>query len=1341
MRTKNRILLVALCATLTTASLMGQTTYTWTNQAGGDIATAANWSPNGQPSGANSDMAVFDGKTTGPLTVWSSSTALPGTGFGTSGIGLEFTANQISSVTFTSTVQAFSGSAPYGVNNITLDPGAGPITFGAVGGSDRNYLYNFFGRPAGALHSFANNSTSVATINGTVRWQAGGGAAYTLDFSGPGDWVCNNYLVNDNNSGMLIQVDGPGKMTWNPTGYLGNSGINSPITINGGTLVLAGNHPKLNNQAISDSGTFEFNAPSQAQTLSGAISGSGTVQVNDGTLTLQGASSYSGNTILNGGELVVNSAENPGLSGPLGVGGTITFKGGTLGFSVNNVFDYSSRFDTSANQPYSIDTGGQIVTFTNSTGLTSSGGTLTKLGSGTLTLAGTNTYSGSTTISVGKLVFQGPMTGSGSISVADSSTLGVFDTGTQLSPATLTLGTSSGVTLEFNNVNSTTTPLIRAATLSAAGLVTMNINSGTLVPGNSYPLLAWTSGSAPAVSLGILNGFIGNLSTNSNSIQLNVTATAFRWTGANNGNWDLTSANNWIQNGAPVVFANGGPALFDDSASGTTTVTINALVQPTSVTFNNVNSNYSLVANSGNNLGGSATIIKSGSGNVVLSGGANTYTGATAINAGTLNVSALANGGVASDVGAASSSAGNLVLNGGTLQYAGNGASIDRLFTLGTAGGTIDSSGTGPLAFTNSASLGYSGNGPRTLTLMGSDTNGDMIAAAIGNNGGPTSLTKSGVGSWILTGTNTYSGATTIANGVLQVGAGGTGGSVGTGSVVNNGSIDFNRTGVLIVSGAISGTGTVTNDGTGTVILAGNNTFTGGTTVNAGTLQIGNGGATGSLDTGSPIVDNGTLVFNSSSPITIAGFNAVISGTGNVIVKGSGLVKAIGANTYSGWTEIDSGATFQPTEGNTGQLLSSVVTNNGTLKFVRQDNNVCFYSNNIVGSGKVWKDVNNFNPGDVTLLGTNTYAGGTVIAGGAIILGDGATAGAGSIVGNVVFTNSSISDDSKTLIFNRPDNVSFGGTISGSGSTVAGNMGSLVKLGGGVLTLTGNNSYAGTTSISNGVLQVGAGGTSGSIGAGTVFNEANLVFDRSDSLTVASVISGAGTLVQQGTGTLSLTATNTYTGATTVSNGTLVVGVVAGDLFLEGGTVAAAPAGSIGTLNVAGNLNIDSGTVLITLHKGLSQSNSLVVVTNVAGGFAGGIIVSHGTLKLVNAGPALVNGDKFTIFSEPVTGGAAMTIVSPGFSVQNNLAVDGSVTVTAIQPPPTITTSVSGGTQLNLSWPSSWAGGVLLQGQTNSITKGISTNWVTIAGTDAGNTYSVPINRTNGAVFYRLVSP
>src|SRR5205823_6956213 len=149
----------------------------------------------------------------------------------------------------------------------------------------------------------------------------------------------------------------------------------------------------------------------------------------------------------------------------------------------------------------------------------------------------------------------------------------------------------------------------------------------------------------------------------------------------------------------------------------------------------------------------------------------------------------------------------------------------------------------------------------------------------------------------------------------------------------------------------------------------------------------------------------------------------------------------------------------------------------------------------ISGSG----GVNQVGTGTTILTADNTYAGGTTISAGTLQLGDGGMTG--SIVGDV--------SDSGVLAFNRSDSVTFRGVISGAGS--------LVNLGTGTLILTGSNTYTGGTIISAGTLQIGNGGTRGSI-TGDVTDNGVLVFNRSDDVTFPGVISGTGRLVQQGSG-------------------------------------------------------------------------------------------------------------------------------------------------------------------------------------------------------------------------------
>jgi outer membrane autotransporter protein len=389
-------------------------------------------------------------------------------------------------------------------------------------------------------------------------------------------------------------------------------------------------------------------------------------------------------------------------------------------------------------------------------------------------------------------------------------------------------------------------------------------------------------------------------------------------------------------------------------------------------------------------------------------------------------------------------------------------------------------------------------------------------------------------------------------------------------------------------AGAISGTGSVAQIGTGTTILTGTNTYSGGTTISSGTLQIGNGGTTGSI-TGD-VTDNGTLVFNRSDSVA---FGRLISGAGTLVQSGSGTLILIGNNTYSGGTTISVGTLQIGSGGTTGSVVGDV-TDDGTLAFDRSDS--VTFAGAISGTGALVQS----GSGTLTLTGNNTYTGNTTISAGMLQIGNGGTSG--SVTGNVT--------DNGTLAFDRSDAVTFAGVISGTGA--------LVQLGSGMLILTGNNTYSGGTTISAGTLQIGNGGTSGTI-AGSVTDNGTLAFDRSDSVTFGGAISGTGALVQLGSGVLTLTGANTYSGGTTISAGILRVG--------NGGA----------TGNIIGNV-VDSGTLIFnrsnTLGFGGVISGTGSVVQNGGGAtilsgtntYTGGTVVNAGTLT-VNSAQALGLGN------------------------------------------------------------------------------------------------------------------
>ena len=227
-----------------------------------------------------------------------------------------------------------------------------------------------------------------------------------------------------------------------------------------------------------------------------------------GTLTLSATNAYTGGTTNNAGIVKVNAPETPGISGPLGKSGTLTFGGGTLQYSAANQSDYSSRFSAAANQPISIDTAGQDVTFASP--LVSSGGSLTKLGNGTLTLVGANSYSGGTFISSGKLAVNNPNgsgTGSGNVTVHSGGTLtgtgklgglvtvaagGTLALGNQLSALTvsnnLTLAEGSTTFMSISHASATNSSVRAVLTLTCGGALVVTNLSGTLTANDTFNL-------------------------------------------------------------------------------------------------------------------------------------------------------------------------------------------------------------------------------------------------------------------------------------------------------------------------------------------------------------------------------------------------------------------------------------------------------------------------------------------------------------------------------------------------------------------------------------------------------------------------------------------------------------------------------------------------------------------------------------------------------------------------------------------------------------------------------------------------------------------------------------
>ncbi|MBB6183258.1 autotransporter-associated beta strand repeat-containing protein [Oleiagrimonas soli] len=690
--------------------------------------------------------------------------------------------------------------------------------------------------------------------------------------------------------------------------------------------------------------------------------------------------------------------------------------------------------------------------------------------------------------------------------------------------------------------------------------------------------------------------------------------------------WTVTGSNSsglgWHLNGGTLSISS---ATGTELGSYAVTFNGGALLTTGAATLNQ---NISLVGNGSFDNGGyndTLSGVISGNGGIGFGGagtttltGSNTYTGSTDITGGTLK------GGVADAFSAAS----HTTVNTGSVLDLGGFA--QTITTVNLAGGTVQNGSlTGVVASTGgtignlsgSASLIVTGGittltgtntyaggttlNAGTLIVNTSSLPGDVTdhAALVFNqtaNGnfagvisGSGSVTKTGSGTLILTGANTYSGGTIISDGILE------GDTTSLqGRIDDNAALVFNQNVNDTFADTISGSGSVTKTGTGTLILAGANTYSGGTTINAGTLE----GSTTSLQ--GRIDDNAALAFNQTANGTFAG---TISGSGSVTKTGSGALILTGANTYSGGTTISDGTL----EGSATSLQGSII-DNASLVFNQTSNGN--FSGAISGSGSMVKA----GSGTLVLSGATTYTGATRLIGGSLVgaadhvfsAASSTTVNAGTVLDLGGFAQAI---NTLNLAGGTVQNGSLSGAMTSTGGTIGNLSGSAsLTVVGGTTTLIGTNAYTGGTRLSAGTLvvgdashttasvagdvTVGAGGTLR--GHGTV--EGNVGIDGGVMMPGGSigVFTVAGNYVQSSAGTLNLEITPDTTAGMGYSQ-----------------------------LQVGGSASLD-GNLVVTLDTGMYLANTSYDLVHAAGGV-------NGTFATTTLTPALA-----TYLTSTVTYGA-----------------------------------------------------------------------------------------------------
>ncbi|NBW95719.1 MAG: PEP-CTERM sorting domain-containing protein [Planctomycetia bacterium] len=974
------------------------------------------------------------------------------------GIGFKTRIENQSSSTQTVAMELSGGSD--GASDIQLNPVKGSLIFSGTLWNDNSKDYVVYGSDTATVTNLTLNTAlgPNAPTQANVDFTVAGGRNSAVQVNASQVWA-GTTTVNSGSfttaNGVTLAssaiVVGGGTVATTSANTLADS---ASLTVNSGRLSIGGSDTVAS--LAGSGGTVDLAAGAtltfgnaSSTSYAGSITGSGGfTKIGAGVVTLTGNNSTSGGTVVSQGALAGGASSSFGS-------GSIVLGDGNTGTSSVVLVANSSGNTTIAN----------AITVANlGTGLVSIGGTNTGSGSynawtGTLTLNRNVQLFGDTTPgSSGRTSFLGQITGSGGITVTQGRVTLQSTTNNFTGPVVV----NSGATLQLDVANGINEVIPNSSAVTVNGALNFASGGGTETIGS----LAG-SGTVSSVVSGTYSLIIGGSNSTTFSGAINNGTGTIGLTQSGSGTLTLTGNNTYTGN---TTITNGGTQVLNFASFGSGArnyvISSNSVVVLNATSTITAASGSSAIAGSGTLLvtngllcttNDSILTIAMGSGGLI-----NVAAGATVRNGGWKNINWTNN-------------QASMMLDGAVDIWDGQDIFIDALNGSGAV--TNSDQYRGNINFTLGAA-----NGSGTFT-------GQLTAPNL-------SVIKSGTGTQILAGTNTYTNSTTISGGTLVIS-----GLLGNGSyaasITNNASLAFSNSASQTLSGVISGSGTLTKAGLGTLTLSQANSYSGGTTITGGTVQISAGGSAGGSTAG---LGTGTVSIASGAQLTY-----YLSTTGSHTItnafalSGGTLYSEDGNNTFSGRVTLASGAStissrYQDTITLSGGLagsgnvlftqagglgdgptyvLSGTGANTGTVR-VSGSSNGRITKLQVANVNALQSATLDLATGDVgtvefSVPGTNTYALGGL---------QGAR--------NLAFGGNSLS------VGGNGQSTTYSGVLTGSGS--------LTKVGGGRLALAGANTFSGVTNVNAGELAL-----NGSIAGG---------------LNVASIASLSGTGTVGGNATI-----------------------------------------------------------------------------------------------------------------------------------------------------------------------------------------------------------------------------